>query len=85
MPKYVPNALHEFQPPYPRIPQHVPHKLERSNYEAKTQCDKRGISLEILPEHRVRKIQEVVVKFIYYNRAVNPSLLVAFGSIAADK
>ena len=35
MTEYVPNALHEFQHPYPRRPQHAPHKWKRLNYGAK--------------------------------------------------
>ena len=55
MPNYVPNALHEFQHPYTKRPQHAPHKWERPNYEAKKQWSKEEGSLEILPEQRRKK------------------------------
>ena len=84
MPKYLPNALHEFQHPYPKIPQHVPHKWEHLNYGAK-QSSKEESSLEVLIEQRRKLIQKVVVKFLYYGRTVNTTLLVVLGSILSEK
>ena len=77
IPKYVPNALHKFQHPYPKIPQHAPHKRECPNYGAKTEWAKEESSLEILPEKR--KIQNVLENFLYNSQAFVPTLLVALG------
>ena len=42
MTKYVLNAFHKFQHPYPKRPQHVPHKWERPNYGARRKKVQRG-------------------------------------------
>ena len=83
MTKYVANALHELLHPYPKRSQHAPHKWELPDYGAKTQRAKEVISLDILPEHRIKLIQKLVGTFLYYGWAVDPTLLVSLGLIAA--
>ena len=84
MPKYVPTVIHEFQYPYPKIPQNAPNKWESPNYGAKTQWAKYESLLYIIPEQRIKRIQKLV-KNIYYSRAVDPTLLLALGSITAEQ
>ena len=79
MQNYVPNALHEFQHPYPKKPQHSPHKWECPNYGTKTQCTKEENSPDILHEQRIKLIQKLVGGVLYYIQSVNPTLIEALG------
>ena len=85
MQNYVPNALQKFQHTYPKIPQHAPQKWNFPNYGAKIQWYKEKSSLEILTEQRRKLIQKVVGNSIYIGREVEPTLLVAHGSITAEQ
>ena len=59
-----------------------------TNGKAKIWSKKRAkeeSSLEILPEHRRKRIKKMVGKFLYYGRAVDTRLLVALGSIKLEQ
>lgn len=82
MPEYVSNALTRFQHPTPKRKQHAPHPWVEPTYGAKQQLVEDDTTELIGPE-RQQRLREVVSVFLYYARAVDPTMLVALGSLAA--
>ena len=56
-----PNSLHEFQHSKPKIPQHAPHQVERSNDRTRTKWAKEEVSLSI-PPYQTPKFAPIVVE-----------------------
>ena len=82
MPEYIMEALQRFQHKPPTRPQHQPHKHVVPAYGQKVQysvvddsapLDKKGKTF----------IQQVTGTFLYYARAVDPTMLVALSAIAS--
>jgi hypothetical protein len=82
MPGYVAEALHRFQHPPPTKPQHQPHKHTVPTYGQKTQYETIDESAE-LDKNGKTYIQQVTGTFLYYARAVDPTMLVALSAIAS--
>ena len=85
MPGYVKEALHNFQQPNPIQTQHYPHKWNPPNYgsTAPQLTHKTPESPKLAPPE-FNTVQQVVGTFLYYMRAVDPTILVALNSIAAE-
>ena len=82
MPGYVAEALHRFQHPHPTRPQHQPHKHVVPTYGQKTQYETVDESAK-LDKAGKTYIQQVTGTFLYYARAVDPTMLVALSAIAS--
>eukprot|EP00804_Cyclotella_cryptica_P009712 CCRYP_011255-RA/>CCRYP_011255-RA protein AED:0.38 eAED:0.38 QI:0/-1/0/1/-1/1/1/0/318 len=82
MPDYVRSALHKFAHPKPARPQHSPYKAAPITYGSTTQenftDDTPPLSLD-----RIKFIQQVVGTFLFFGRAVDPTLAAALSSIAS--
>ena len=69
----------------PHAPQHAPHKLEISYYGYKYQWEKNDSNKPIILPEDIKYIQNVVGDFPYYERAVDPTMMVAFGAFVASQ
>ena len=82
MPNYVTKALHKFQHPTPKRAQYAPHQWMQPNYVATKQLTTPlDTSMSILEEQN-RRIQQIVVMFLYYDRAVNYNMMIALNKIS---
>jgi hypothetical protein len=84
MPGYIEKALQRFTHPTPERPQHSPHAWVAPDYGAKVQYytvpDDSTLALD---KHGIKWLQEVIGTFLYSARAVDNTMLVALGTLAA--
>jgi hypothetical protein len=85
MPGYVEAALHKFQHPSPTRPEDSPHVWNQPTYSAKIQYAKALDTSPCLLAEETTRIQQIIGTFLYYGIAVDPTMLVAIGSIAATQ
>lgn len=83
MPGYVEKALARFTHPTPVKPEHSPHDWTKPQYGAKIQMTKAPDTSPHLDDKGIKRIREIVGVFLYYARAVDNTMLVALGSLAA--
>jgi hypothetical protein len=83
MPGYIAAALHRFQHSAPTQTQDAPHSWTKPTYGAKVQYADDPDDAPRLPAPTVTFVQQVVGTLLYYSLAVDPTMLVALGSIAA--
>jgi hypothetical protein len=83
MPGYIPAALHKFQHPEPLRPQHSPHHWDRPNYGVPTQMTPPADESTPLPPNGIQRLQQIIGTLLYYARAVDPTLLVALGTLGS--
>ena len=76
--------MHGYQHKIPTRPQHAPHKWEQLDYAAKTQQKTNKSDKRILPPEDRKCIQKVGGNFLYYTRAVDPTMLVAVGTLVVE-
>lgn len=81
MPGYIAKALHRFQHPAPSRPQHSPHQWTSPPYGTTSDPD----SSPLLTPPEVLRLQEVLGTLLYYARAIDSTMLVAIGTLAAAK
>jgi len=85
MPGYIDRALQRFRHPTPTRPEHSPHAWQPPSYGATTQlAPALDTSAPLDPAAR-RQVQEVIGVLLYYARAVDPTLLVALNTLAAQQ
>ena len=84
MPNYVPKALHRFQHPPPSKPQYSPHKWLAPIYGAKQQFATSDNS-DLLDKKGTQRVQSVAGTFLYYARAVDPTMLPALTEISSSQ
>ena len=85
MPKYLQTALHTFQHPAPKRPQHAPHSWVKPTYGAHLQYAPDDNSSPLLPAKTINLVQKIVGTILYYSIEVDPTMLTILGSIAAQK
>jgi hypothetical protein len=85
MPGYVTSALHKFQHPPPKRRQDAPHAWNVPNYGARIQYADDHDDSPPLPQQSITLVQKIAGTFLYYAMAVDPTMLVALGSIAATQ
>jgi hypothetical protein len=85
LPGYVARALHRFQHPKPNRDQHAPHTWIAPSYGAKQQLTIPADTTDSLDPPEITRTQEIVGTLLYYARAVDSTMLVALGSLAAAK
>jgi hypothetical protein len=84
MPKYIPKALTKFQHNTPSRPQHQPYKHVPTQYGSRVQRVETNTSAP-LSEEAIKRIQDIVGTLLYYDRAVNSTLLAALSAIATHQ
>jgi hypothetical protein len=82
MPNYIPKAHLKFQHSAPSSPQNQPYKHAPIQYNSQVQRVDINTSCPLSPD-AIKCIHDIVGTFLYYGRAVNPTLLAALSSIAA--
>ena len=85
MPGYIQAALHKYQHPTPTRAQHAPHTWSKPNYGAKQQLTSPEDTSEPLTSAAIKRVQQITGTLLYYARAVDSTLLVALGTIAAQQ
>ena len=83
MPGYVAAALHKFQHSTPRQPCHAPSKWNIPMYGAKIQLTTPIDLTPAMSDEQTKKLQQVVGTFLFYGRAVDPTMLHALNALAA--
>ncbi|MGL5935811.1 MAG: reverse transcriptase domain-containing protein, partial [Cetobacterium sp.] len=83
MPGYVEKALHRFTHPQPTRPQHSPHRWTPPDYGATIQYNAPEDQTLPLDAKGIKRLQEVIGTFLFSARAVDNTMLVALGTLAA--
>ena len=82
MPQYVAKALSKYNHPTPLRPQYAPHCWTQPAYGQKVQLAPQSDTTALLDTKDKRRIQSVVGTFLFYGRAVEPTVLTALNDIA---
>jgi hypothetical protein len=85
IPGYVKAALTRFQHARPKKPQNQPYPHNPIQYGSKAQYVEQKDETPLLGKDDKRFIQEVTGTFLFYARAVDPTMLVALGSLAVEQ
>ncbi len=85
IPGYINNALKRFKHTTPDKPQHQPYPHNPKQYGQKQQYSEPEDKSPLLGKEDKRFIQEVTGTFLFYARAVDPTMLVALSSLAAEQ
>jgi Reverse transcriptase (RNA-dependent DNA polymerase) len=83
MPGYVEKALQRFTHQAPAKPQHAPHQWTAPNYGAKVQYADPDDDSMPLDAKGITLLQQIIGTFLYYARAIDNTMLVALGTLAA--
>ena len=85
MPDYVANALKSFQHTPPTKAQHAPHPWTKPVYGQKVQLTEDEDESDPLNPTEVNVIQKVIVKFYWYARAIEHTMLVALSELSTKQ
>ena len=85
MPGYIPSMLHRFQHIIPVQRQDAPHAWTKPTYGDKVQYAPKTDNSPVLLAIKIRHIQSVFGTNLYYSLAVDPTMLVAIGSVASKQ
>ena len=66
MPGYIDQALHKFQHPNPRKPQHAPHQHQAPQYGTKIQLTEAADTSPILSKDGIKRLQQIIGTLLYY-------------------
>jgi hypothetical protein len=77
MPQYVMKQLTRYAHPAPNKPQHCPFSPNPITYGKDNQAPTPANKSPLLDDACKKRIQQVVGSFLYYARAVNPTILMA--------
>ena len=83
MPGYVTNALHKFQHPKPNKAQDGPYPATAKQYGVKVQLTDPIDTTAHLPTHEIKCLQQMISTFLFYGRAVDPTLLTALSELSS--
>ena len=83
MPGYVTTALHKFQHPKPNKAQDSPYPANAKQYGVKVQLTDPIDTTARLPKHEIKRIQQIIGTFLFYGRAVDPTLLTALSELSS--
>jgi len=83
MPGYIAKALQRFQHPAPNRLQHAPHAWIPPQYGTKTQFTNPIDATPPMDIPQTKRLQQIIGVLLYYARALNLTMLVALGSLAA--
>ena len=85
MPGYVTAALLHFRHQLKNYKQSPPHHHVTPTYGAKVQFSEPEDNTPLLPEERIKFTQQVVSIFLYYDIAIDNTVLVAFSDIWSEQ
>jgi hypothetical protein len=85
MPGYIAATLHKFQHQPPTRAQHAPYCWNKPVYGTNPQLTEPEDDTAPLPPDGIKRIQQITGTLLYYARAVDPTMLVALGTIAAQQ
>ena len=85
MPVYIAKALHKFQHPTPKRPQHAPHEWTAPAYGSRVQCAQTKPDLPTLDPAGTKIVQSVTGTLLYYSRSVDPTIILALNDISAQQ
>jgi len=85
MPVYAIKNLTHYDHPPPMKPQHCPYTPNLIAYGKDNQATTPGDTSPLLDAAGKRRIQQIVGSFLYYARAVDPTILMALSDIAAQQ
>ena len=85
MPGYIEEALVRFKKERPKRRQNQPHKHVPIKYGQKEDIVEEENQSEAATKEEKTYVQQVVGTFLYYARAVDPTMLVALSAIASDQ
>ena len=80
---YVDHALHKFQHPTPKKPQDSPYPATVKQYGVKVQLTDPINTSARLPPHEIKRLQQIIGTFLFYGRAVDPTLLTALSELSS--
>ena len=83
MPGYVEKALLRFTHQAPDKPEHAPHPWIAPVYGASIQYAEPADTSPALPKTGITKLQQIIGTFFFYGRAVDNTMLVSLGTLAA--
>ena len=83
MPSYVEQALHKFQHPTPKKLQDSPYPATVKQYGLKVQLTDPIDTSACLPTHEIKRLQQIIGTFLFYSRAINPTLLTALSELSS--
>ena len=82
MPEYIPKALNRLNHPAPKKPQYAPHRWTAPAYGQRLQMAPDPDFSELLDHQGTKFIQTVVGNFLYYARALRPTMICALNEIS---
>ena len=82
MPGYVRTALHSFQRKKTKRPQDSPYSWTQPIYEKNNQMIPEKAPAKKMDDNNQKILQKIVGNFIYYTRAVDPTIIMALNSLA---
>jgi len=85
MPGYIERALLQFHHPHPSHPEHAPHAWQCPIYGVKVQFTPEPDHTFALDGAGRKHVQEVIGVLLYYACAVDPTMLVALGTLASQQ
>jgi hypothetical protein len=85
MPGYIQAALHKYQHPSPKNPQHTPQTWNKPTYGATQQLTTPANTTDLASEPEKKRIQKVTGTLLYYARAVDPTMLMTLSTITAQQ
>ena len=85
MPKYIPKLLQRFKHKAPTHPQHSPYQAPPKTYGAASQYPMPMDTTNKLNKPRIKNIQRIVGAILYYDHAVDHTVLTSLSSVAGDQ
>ena len=85
MPKYVKADLHNFQCPNHLESQDAPHQWNSPTYGTVTQYANPEDESEPLPPEGITMVRKIVGAFLYYDLAVDSTMLVAMSNLTQNQ
>jgi hypothetical protein len=84
MPGYIKDALHKFQHPLPKRPQHAPYNWTVPDYGQRIQYAPLPDATPPATSEEITRAHSVVGTLLYNARAVDPTLLVPLSALASQ-
>ena len=85
MPGYIRKLLHKLQYTKPATPEHNPHVHKPPTCGKQTQYAEPPDTSTLLSPQRKRRIQQIVGSLLYYARAVDNTILMAFNDLSPQQ
>jgi hypothetical protein len=85
MPGYIRSALHKYQHAAPTRPEHAPHTWNPPIYGTKPQYVEDKTTSPAHSDKDVNKLQQLTGTLLYYDRAVDPTLIMLINVLASEQ